>query len=63
MRPGAGTPELASLVAGIALIALGALLLLDALGAFELSFAVLAPAVCAAMGSILLVRGLTRDEP
>jgi hypothetical protein len=47
----------------VALIALGGLLLLDALDAFELSFAVLAPVACAATGAILLVRGLTREGP
>jgi len=63
VRKRSGRPELASLVAGLALIALGGLLLFDALDAFELSFAVLAPVACAATGAILLVRGLTREGP
>jgi len=55
-------PEIASLVAGVAILALGALLLLDATGAFELTFAVFAPVACAATGAMLLARGLTRHE-
>lgn len=53
--------RLPSLVGGLAVIALGGLLLLDALGAFDLSFAVLAPTACAAVGAILLASGLSRD--
>jgi hypothetical protein len=49
-----------SLVAGIAVLALGLLLLLDATGTLELRFGVLGPAVCAAMGAILLASGMTR---
>ena len=58
----AGRADLSSLVAGIAVLALGGLLLLDAGGAFELTFAVFAPVACAATGAILLVRGLSRRE-
>jgi hypothetical protein len=55
-------PDVPSLVAGLAVLALGALLMLDALGAFDLSFAVFAPAACAATGAILLASGLSRHE-
>ncbi len=58
----AARPEIASLVAGLAVLALGALLLLDATGGFELSFAVFAPVACAATGAILMARGLSRRE-
>lgn len=54
-------PDLTSLVAGIAVLALGAFLLLDSTGAVELEFAVLAPLACAALGAILLARGLSRS--
>jgi hypothetical protein len=57
-----GKPDRASIVAGIAVLALGAVLLLDETGVIELSFAVLAPVACAAMGAILLARGLTRGR-
>ncbi len=48
------------MVAGIAVLALGVLLLLDASGPLELRFDVLAPAACAATGAILLASGLAR---
>jgi hypothetical protein len=51
-----------SLVAGIAVLALGVLLLLDATGTLELRFGVLGPALCAAMGAILLASGMTRPR-
>jgi hypothetical protein len=47
-------------VAGLAVIALGVLLLLDASGTLELRFRVLAPVGCAAAGAILLASGMTR---
>jgi len=53
-------PHVPSLVAGIAIVVLGVVLLLDSLGAFELRFAVLGPLACAAAGAILLSSGLTR---
>lgn len=55
-------PDPTSLVAGIAILALGVLLLLDASDALELHFGLLAPAVCAAIGAILLASGLTRPR-
>jgi hypothetical protein len=51
-----------SLVAGACVVALGVLLLVDATGAGELRFEVLAPAVCAALGAILLASGMTRPR-
>ena len=56
----ADRPDLSSIVAGIAVLALGAVLLLDATGLIELSFGLLAPVACAAAGAILLASGLTR---
>ena len=55
-------PDIPSLVAGIAVLVLGTILLLDATGALGLRFAVLAPVACAATGAILLARGLTRGR-
>lgn len=51
-----------SLVAGVAIIGLGALLLLDSLDGIDLRFAYLAPAVTATAGVILLARGLSRSR-
>jgi hypothetical protein len=47
-----------SLVGGIAVAVLGAMLLLDVLDAIDLRFAALAPLACAAVGGVLLARGL-----
>jgi hypothetical protein len=55
-------PDIASLVAGACVIALGTLLLLDAAGAFDLRFGVLGPAACASIGAILLASGMTRPR-
>jgi hypothetical protein len=54
--------DIPSLVAGLALLALGALLLLDATDVLELSFALFAPIACAAVGAILVATGLARTE-
>jgi len=56
------SPDVTSLVAGACVIALGVLLLLDASGAFDLRFKVLAPAACAAIGAILLASGISRPR-
>ena len=53
--------DMVSLVGGIAVAILGALLLLDVLDAVELRFAALAPLACAAVGGVLLARGLEGD--
>jgi hypothetical protein len=55
-------PDPLSLTAGLVLVALGAVLLLDRTGAADLGFGVIAPAVCAALGAILLASGLTRRD-
>jgi ribose/xylose/arabinose/galactoside ABC-type transport system permease subunit len=55
-----GSPDLTSLVAGVAILALGAMLLLHAVGGIELSFGILAPVVCAATGAILVASGMSR---
>jgi hypothetical protein len=55
-------PDLASLVAGLAVIALGVLLLLDAEGSLDMSFALFAPVACAATGAILVAGGMSRDR-
>jgi hypothetical protein len=45
--------------AGLATVALGALLLLDQLGLIDLRFGYTAPAVLAAVGAVLLTAGLS----
>ena len=57
-----GRPDLPALVAGLALLALGAVLLLDALGVIDLGFGLFAPVACAVTGAILLANGLSRRE-
>ena len=53
-------PDVPSLVSGIALIALGTVLLLDRLEAIELGFGVFGPLLFGALGAMLLARGLSR---
>jgi hypothetical protein len=55
-------PDVPALVAGLAVLALGGILLLDALGAIDLDFGSFAPLACAAVGAILLANGLSRRE-
>jgi hypothetical protein len=55
-------PELTSLVAGLAIVALGGLMLLDDLGEIHLGFAWLAPAVTATLGAILVASGVSRSR-
>ncbi len=55
-------PDLPSLVAGLAVLVVGILLLLDDQSAFDMSFALFAPVACAATGAILLAAGLSRRE-
>lgn len=50
-----------SVVAGVVLTLLGALLLLDTQDVLTLHFDYGAPAVLAAVGAVLLTAGLTRD--
>jgi hypothetical protein len=44
------------------LLALGSVLLLDALGLVDLGFGLFAPVACAVTGAILLANGLSRRE-
>jgi hypothetical protein len=55
-----GRADLVSLVAGLALLVLGAILLADARGALDLELGGAAPLACAAVGATLLASGLTR---
>jgi hypothetical protein len=55
-------PDVPTLVAGLALLALGGLLLLVSQNAIELRLGALAPIVCAAVGAILLASGLSRRD-
>jgi hypothetical protein len=52
--------DLVSLVAGVAIAALGIAALLDRSGAVDMRFAELGPIMLAVMGAILLASGLTR---
>jgi hypothetical protein len=54
------SPDAGTLVAGLATILLGAVLLLDGLEVVTLRFAWFAPLACAVLGAVLLARGLTR---
>jgi hypothetical protein len=53
-----GRFDRASLVAGLAIVALGVLLLLDRTGAIDIGFGYAAPAVTATVGAILLAAGV-----
>jgi hypothetical protein len=55
-------PDIPALVAGLAVLALGAVLMLDALAVFDLSFELFGPIACAAVGAILLANGLGRGQ-
>jgi hypothetical protein len=57
-----GRPDAVSLTAGLALVVLGAVLLLDQAGTLELTFGSMAPVVFAAIGVILLASGLSRGR-
>jgi hypothetical protein len=54
--------DVASLVAGLVITALGTLLLLDRVETIDLRFGWLWPALAAAVGAILLASGLTRGR-
>jgi hypothetical protein len=62
MPPVRPRADVTSLVAGGCIVALGVLLLLDATGALDLRFGVLAPVACAVLGAILLASGMTRPR-
>ena len=53
-------PDPPSLVSGMVLIALGTVLLLDRLEVIDIGFGVFGPLLFAAIGAMLLVRGLSR---
>ncbi len=53
-------PDAPSLVGGVVLVALGAVLLLDSLDTVDLRFGAFAPILCAAVGAIMLALGLSR---
>jgi hypothetical protein len=54
--------QLAPLVAGLGVIVIGVLCLLDGQDVISLGFGVLAPLACAVAGATLLASGLTRDR-
>jgi peptidoglycan/LPS O-acetylase OafA/YrhL len=53
-------PDPVALVAGVAIAALGVLLLIDHVTALDLRFGVLTPVCLAVVGAILLASGLNR---
>jgi hypothetical protein len=55
-------PDPLSLVAGLAILVFGAVLLLDRVDVLNLRFASLGPLVCAVAGAILLASGLVRRD-
>jgi hypothetical protein len=55
-------PDLPALVCGLAVLVLGAVLLLDRAGALSLDFGALGPLVFCVLGVILLVTGLARQD-
>jgi hypothetical protein len=52
------SPNVTVLLTGVAVFALGVLLVLDANGTIDLRFAYMAPVLVGALGAILLVSGL-----
>ena len=55
-------PDGPSLVAGLAIVLLGLVLVLDHADVLDLRFAALGPMVCAVLGAILLASGLARHD-
>jgi hypothetical protein len=60
--PRPGRPDPVALVAGLALAALGAVLILDRLEVVGLQFGVIGPVVLAVLGALLLASGLSRPR-
>jgi hypothetical protein len=58
----AARPDPPTLIAGLALVVLGGLLLLDSRGVLELTLGAMAPIACAAVGAVLLASGLSRRD-
>ena len=54
--------DITSVVAGLCLLALGVVLLLDAGGTLDLRLGGFAPLACAAIGATLLASGMTRPR-
>jgi hypothetical protein len=52
--------DVPSLVAGLAIVVLGGVLLLDRVDVLTLRFAALGPLACAVLGAVLLATGLVR---
>lgn len=55
-------PDLPALISGLAVLVLGAVLLLDRAGTITLDFGGLGPVVFCALGVILLATGLARQD-
>ena len=55
-------PDLPSLVAGVVIVIMGAVLLLDRLDVLSLRFASFGPLACATIGAVLLTSGLVRRD-
>ena len=55
-------PHLPTLVSGIAVLALGIVLLLEGLGSIDLDFATTSPAVLATVGVVLVAAGLAKRD-
>jgi hypothetical protein len=55
-------PDLATLITGLSVLALGTVLLLDQAGGLSLDFGALAPIVLTVVGLVLLVGGLAKRD-
>jgi hypothetical protein len=55
-------PDIPALVAGLVVLALGAVLMLNVADAIDLGLEAFAPIACAAVGTILLASGLSRGR-
>jgi hypothetical protein len=55
-------PDIPALVAGLVVLALGGVLMLNGLDVIDFSFEAFAPIACAALGTILLANGLARTR-
>jgi hypothetical protein len=55
-------PDLATLLSGLSILALGTVLLLDQAGQLSLDFGSLAPIVLTVVGLVLLVGGLAKRD-
>ena len=54
--------DIPALVAGLVVLALGSVLMLNGLDVIDLTFKAFAPIACAALGTILLANGLSRER-